>query len=72
MSDFQATSYFFPCSHRSEPALSCKATCETSYAELNDDYMNNGVTPYTAQFLKRMADSSAGKAYYKRCSGPMF
>lgn len=45
--------------HRPEPVYCDEADYVSLYARVNEDYTNNRMTPYTVQFLKRMAESSA-------------
>lgn len=50
---------------RSEPIVLNKVDYGFFYIQINEDYINNGMTPNTVQFLKRMADSSASNISFK-------
>ena len=48
---------------RQSPEVYKQSDVDNIYNQLNEDYTNNGITPYTVQFLKRMADSNTSISY---------
>jgi len=46
---------------RLKPEPSLSLPLPRTYSQLDDEYVSNGMSPYTVQFLKRMAESSASK-----------
>ena len=48
---------------RQIPEVYKQSDVDNIYNQLNEDYTNNGITPYTVQFLKRMADSNTSISY---------
>jgi len=61
---FPHSDFLFCVRYKSEPALINKIDYESTYMQMDEEYTNNGMTPYTVQFLKRMADTTASNLLF--------